>query len=215
MSHIVFLAAVFTGIIPVISAYVLSSTNVLGLRTGALVSALILFTIPLALLAMAGPFVIKMASSTLEGIGSVVGSVYAVSTLGSVAGTLLLGFYLLPLLGTRIIVLAVSTVLIMLAISLTIFECKRLRYPTSPGLWVVSCATAFLVLGVASQVGGRNPVKDYKLLSEAESHYGWVRVIDQPKEGLRWLLSDSSTIGVSSLDTGNGLLSYQQIVAEV
>ncbi len=215
LSHIIFVAAVFTGIIPIISAHVLASTDVLGLRVGALVSALILFTIPLALLGMAGPFIIKMSTSTLSGIGSAVGSIYAVSTLGSVAGTLLLGFYLLPLFGTRIIVLAVSLILIVLAICLAIFESKRLYYPVSSGLWVVSSVTAVLILGVTSQLDGRSTVKGYKVLSEAESHYGWVRVVDQPKEGLRWLLSDSSTIGVSSLDTGNGLLKYQQIVAEV
>jgi spermidine synthase len=39
-----------------------------------------------------------------------------------------------------------------------------------------------------------------------------VRVIDQPLERVRWLLSDSSTIGAESLDSGNGLLSYQHIV---
>jgi hypothetical protein len=46
---------------------------------------------------MAGPFVIKMATLNLDSIGFVIGSVYAISTLGSVFGTLLLGFYLLPL----------------------------------------------------------------------------------------------------------------------
>ncbi len=75
------------------SGSVLSVTNSLGLRGGAFTSAFILFSPCLVLLGMAGPFIIKMATSRLEGIGFVVGSVYAISTLGSVFGTLLLEFY--------------------------------------------------------------------------------------------------------------------------
>lgn len=99
LSHVIFVAAIFTGVIPLMSGSVLSATNSLGLRGGAFTSAFILFSPCLVLLGMAGPFVIKMAISRLEGVGFVVGSVYAISTLGSVLGTLFLGFYLLPLAG--------------------------------------------------------------------------------------------------------------------
>ena len=114
LSHVIFLAAILTGVIPLMSSGVLSATNSLGLRAGAFASAFILFSPCLVLLGMAGPFVIKMATSRLEGVGVVVGSVYAVSTLGSVFGTLLLGFYLLPLAGIRLILLSISLVLLLL-----------------------------------------------------------------------------------------------------
>lgn len=212
LSHVIFLAAIFTGIIPLMSSGVLSATNSLGLRAGAFASALILFSPCLILLGMAGPYVIKMATSRLEGVGFVVGSVYAISTLGSVFGTLLLGFYLLPLAGIRLILLCISLTLLLLALSLAFYELRRLHLAVKPVLWVVfSLAVAAVLTGVYL-LHEQRVVKDYRVLSDVESHYGWVRVVDQPYERVRWLLSDSSTIGAESLDTGNGLLSYQHIV---
>ncbi len=161
---------------------------------------------------MVGPFVIKMATSGLEKIGFAVGSIYAISTLGSVFGTLLLGFYLLPLAGIRLIILCISLVLLALALSLALYEQKRLLLTVKPILWVVSSLAVMAVLSGTYLLHEPRSVKGYRVLSDVESHYGWVRVIDQPNERIRWLLSDSSTIGAESLDTGNGLLSYQQIV---
>jgi hypothetical protein len=43
LSHVIFLAAIFTGMIPLMSASILSATNSLGLRAGAFTSAFILF----------------------------------------------------------------------------------------------------------------------------------------------------------------------------
>src|SRR5690625_5909934 len=80
-----------------ISQPVQLATNVLGLRWGALSSAFILFSPCLMMLGMVGPFVIKTVTSGLERVGRTAGTVYAISTLGSVAGTLILGFYLLPI----------------------------------------------------------------------------------------------------------------------
>ena len=212
LSHIIFLAAIFTGIIPLMSGSVLSATNSLGLRGGAFTSAFILFSPCLILLGMAGPFVIKMATSRLEGIGFVVGSVYAISTLGSVFGTLLLGFYLLPLAGVRLIMLCISLVLLTLALLLSMYELRRLQLAVKPLLWIASSLAVATVLSGTYLLHEQRSVKGYRVLSDVESHYGWVRVIDQPYERVRWLLSDSSTIGAESLDTGNGLLIYQHLV---
>jgi spermidine synthase len=212
LSHVIFLSAIFTGIIPLMSGSVLSATNSLGLRGGAFTSAFILFSPCLILLGMAGPFVIKMAASRLEGVGFVVGSVYAISTLGSVFGTLLLGFYLLPLAGVRLIMLCISLVLLALALLLSMYELRRLQLAVKPLLWIVSSLAVATVLSGTYLLHEQRSVKGYRVLSDVESHYGWVRVIDQPHERVRWLLSDSSTIGAESLDTGNGLLSYHHIV---
>lgn len=212
LSHIIFGAAICTGIIPWISSGVLSATNSFGLRLGAFSSALILFMPCLILLGMAGPFVIKMAAQRLEKIGIVVGSIYAVSTIGSVIGTLLLGFYLLPLAGIRFIILVISVTLITLSVILAWYESKYLQDNVKTLPWIaMGLITAMALSGIYLSHEKRT-VKNYRVLSDVESHYGWVRVIDQPYERIRWLLSDSSVIGAESLDTGNGLLSYQHLV---
>lgn len=95
LTHIIQASALTTVIIPILTGPILRATDSLGLRAGAFASAFFLFTLPLTALAMVGPYVIKRATHDLSGVGTAAGSVYAISTVGSVAGTLLLGFFLL------------------------------------------------------------------------------------------------------------------------
>ncbi len=215
LSHIIFLAAVYTGAIPLMSGPVQLATDSLGLRAGAFASALILFTVPLALLGMVGPYVIKMAARRLEGVGSTAGNVYAISTLGSVVGTLFLGFYLLPLAGTRIIVMGVSLVLLVLAVGIGIYEYKSLKRSSAPIMLAASSVVFAIAVYLASYITATKKYQRFKVVYEAESHYGWVRVVDEPLQRIRWLMSDSSTIGAEDLNNGEGMLGYQQVVERV
>src|SRR5437899_9599241 len=58
----------------------------------------ILFFVPLALLAMTGPFLVRVITSSVAGVGGNVGRLTSVSTLGSLAGTILIGYLVIPLL---------------------------------------------------------------------------------------------------------------------
>lgn len=216
LSHILLVTAILIGIIPLLSKPVQLASNGLGLRGGALVSALVLFTPCLLTLGMVGPYVIKTVTQGLERVGRTAGTVYAISTLGSVLGTLFLGFFLLPLFGTQIIVISLSLLMLMMAFVLSVYESRRLKSAHSLLAWGVSTGVlaAALLLGVGSTIGQR----DYpgsEVVYEAETHYGWVRVIDQPERGIRWLMSGGSTIGAEDLGTGLGLLSYQQVVGQL
>ncbi len=70
----------------------------LGLALGCLLTAAILFFVPLALLAMTSPFLVRFITISLTGVGGNVGRLSAISTLGSVIGTVLIGYILIPLL---------------------------------------------------------------------------------------------------------------------
>ncbi|MFO7898161.1 MAG: fused MFS/spermidine synthase [Planctomycetota bacterium] len=70
----------------------------LGIRAGVLVSSLAIFSVPLCLLGMISPFVIRLLTRGRR-VGVTAGGVYAISTLGSVAGTLGTGLFLIPALG--------------------------------------------------------------------------------------------------------------------
>ncbi|MGZ8919276.1 MAG: fused MFS/spermidine synthase, partial [Methylobacter sp.] len=83
LSLIIALAALFTLLIPWATRFVLMATDPLGLRAGAFLSALVLFSPSLTMLGMVGPFAIKLSTSRLDGIGSSSGNIYAVSTIGS------------------------------------------------------------------------------------------------------------------------------------
>lgn len=67
-----------------------------GFKGGALAAALMIFALPLAILSMAGPFVIRLKSHGNDAAGHVSGIVFGISTLGSLVGALLVGFYLIP-----------------------------------------------------------------------------------------------------------------------
>ena len=79
-----------------------------------LVTGLLFFT-PSALLGMVSPVVVRLTLTELGRAGRAVGRIYAWSTLGSIAGTFLTGFTLIPWLGTKPVIFGVGLILIGLA----------------------------------------------------------------------------------------------------
>ncbi|HEX9665569.1 MAG TPA: fused MFS/spermidine synthase [Thermodesulfobacteriota bacterium] len=77
------------------------SYNLVGIKGGVLLSAFLIFSIPLMLLGMASPYVIRLLVTQSEGVGGVAGGVFAISTVGSVIGALLTAFVLIPNLGVN------------------------------------------------------------------------------------------------------------------
>ena len=210
LSYAIALAGLSAVAIPFLSRPVMLLTSDLGMRGGAFASALLLFTVPLTFLGMVGPQVIKMATLRREGVGMATGSVFAISTVGSVVGTLLLGFYLLPELGSRAILYGVSAVLCLLAAIVALYE-RRMGLDTLGKVVVIGLVTG---VGLWLKVD-EAPLasKDYRIVHEAESHYGWVRVIDDRARRVRWMLSDASVISAIRLDTRGVVLLYQEIVS--
>ncbi len=213
LSLIIALAAFFTLVIPWATRPVLLATDSLGLRGGAFASALILFFPSLTLLGMMGPFAIKMATSRLTGVGSSSGSIYAVSTLGSVIGTLILGFYLFPKVGSRQILVSLGFILFFLSIVVAVYEQKRFGKTIA----VLPCAllTVLGLFTLPKVVDAGHALNDgrFEVLSERESLYGFVRVIEQKSKDLRFLTADASMIGAANISDGVNRLTYQDIVA--
>jgi spermidine synthase len=71
-----------------------------GLPWGALAGSAVVFALPLCLLGMVSPVVIRRLAAAGRPVGFTAGGVYALSTLGSVAGTLATGLWLIPRFGT-------------------------------------------------------------------------------------------------------------------
>ncbi len=213
LALIIALAAILTLIIPWITRPVLLATDPLGLRAGAFVSALVLFLPSLTFLGMVGPFAIKLGTNRLEGIGSSAGSLYAISTVGSVVGTLVLGFFLFPLLGSREILIDLGIILLVLAVAVAFFEQQQRGIKQA----VLPCILlALLGFGFIPKISGvghvYNPNSQFEVKSEHESLYGWVRVIDHKTNDLRVLTSDASAIGAATVSKGENRLTYQNIV---
>lgn len=75
-----------------------------GPRADPLLGSTALFFLPSALLGTISPYAVRLRARSVEGIGNVAGMLYALSTLGSIVGTLLAAFVLISALGVRAII---------------------------------------------------------------------------------------------------------------
>ncbi len=98
--------------------YIPQLSQELSLRDGPLVASLLLFFLPGFLLGMLSPIVAKLQMVRLKkkGIGQITGDVFFWSTLGSIAGSLGSGFYLIPTYGLDQIIIGVGAVLLAMGI---------------------------------------------------------------------------------------------------
>lgn len=208
LSHVILSAAVGTAIIPFLTSPVFRLTDSFGLRGGAFASALLQFSLPLTALAMVGPYIIKQATRDLGNVGTTSGTVYAVSTVGSVVGTLLLGFYLLPLFGTKTILISLSVLLATLALLVVWHEQSASWRARS----LMPVAGIFGIVTLTGLAASPKPVEGFTVRSEAESLYGWVRVVDDERRGLRLMLSDASVISAVDVKLDRSVLNYQQVL---
>jgi spermidine synthase len=75
---------------------------------GALAAALAIMCFPVALLGMYSPFAVRLLLRSQHNSGLIAGTVYGVSTAGSIVGTLGTTFFLIPLIGSRAITLTLG-----------------------------------------------------------------------------------------------------------
>jgi len=83
----------------------------LGPRLGPLTAALVLFALPSLLMGVTSPFAVRLLAVDLERVGALAGRLYAVGTLGSIAGTLVTAFWLIPSFGVNAILTAMGLLL--------------------------------------------------------------------------------------------------------
>lgn len=117
LSSIIFLAAIFIFLLTVTKTIVLSSLQALfpDVRISSTIAALVLFSFPSTLLGMVSPYTVKLKMKELSSSGATVGSLYALSTVGSILGTFLTGFFLMAYLGETKILLSIAAVLALLS----------------------------------------------------------------------------------------------------
>ena len=118
LSAILFIAGIFVGLTTVGNKIVLALIidNIVDIRLAASLATIILFAPASVALGMVSPYVIRLHLSDLKSSGRVVGTLYALSTLGSIAGTFLAGFWLIPFFGTTRILLIIMIMLGLVAL---------------------------------------------------------------------------------------------------
>lgn len=120
LSAIILVSAIFIALAAVGKEYLLLFTRELAddPRLQSSLAALMLFGVPSTMLGIVSPYAVRLKVKSLETSGSVVGNLYAISSIGSIAGTFLAGFYLIAVLGTTRILLADAIALTLAALLL-------------------------------------------------------------------------------------------------
>ncbi|MGH2954006.1 MAG: spermidine synthase [Solirubrobacterales bacterium] len=136
-----------------------------GAFVGSLFAVLFLIAIPVVLLGTASPWAIRIAVPDVEHSGRVAGRLYAISTAGSLLGTLLSALVLIPFVGTQRTFLVFA-----LAIALVAAAGLGWRYIALP----VALAGA-----IALPVGTLKATDEGEVLFEADSEQQYIRVVEQ------------------------------------
>lgn len=118
LGRIIFLTSFVIWAIPLFSVQIITFLiNMgLGVRFAPLMTCLLLFFLPSMLLGMVSPYGIRLAAVEVATVGNVSGTLYAISTAGSIAGTLLTTFVLIPLIQVRTIFYSLGAVLILISL---------------------------------------------------------------------------------------------------
>lgn len=135
---LLFLASLFTGMMPLIGTTVMEATLNFDFRTGAIISCLIFVFPPLVCFGMVSPVIIRKLSTQLEQTGRKAGLVYAISTIGGILFTFLTGFYLIPEIGLRMSSVLVSVILLIFPIIYFVRDKKIFIFMTVV-LWAFIC----------------------------------------------------------------------------
>lgn len=182
-------AAFVTGLIPLIARPILAKsleafTAVsLGGFYSSLVGTLILFAVPVTLLGCVSPFAIRLALESVSGAGNTSGSLYALSTVGSIVGTFVPTFLLIPRIGTfRTFYLFSLTLLAASLVGLlrTAPSVHRTR------LLVAAAILLAIMVGLAGfgQRGFVRPVEGNRaIIWQGESAYNFIQVAENRDSG--------------------------------
>jgi len=112
-SLLIFLAALFVGALAFLNEFILIAIQLTfnDLRLAAVAASLALFGVPSVLLGMAVPYAVRLKMTSVNQSGSTVGGLYALSTIGSIAGTFLAGFFLIAYFNQNLILFLVAVTL--------------------------------------------------------------------------------------------------------
>jgi spermidine synthase len=172
-------AAVAIGAIPFVARPLLNGSLVAfrdldaGAFYGTLAGTLLLLAPPVTLLGFISPFAIRLKLADVASAGHTAGSLYALSTIGSIAGSFLPVLVLIPAIGTAATFITLSLALLVPSVAGLIAVRAR-----SMALTAAVAALVFPALAAAAPGGVRAPDRGV-LLHEQESAYNYIQVVEQ------------------------------------
>ena len=198
LSKLLLYAALFTSVIPLFETlFVKQIAGIIGdLIIAAILCAIIVFSIPSFILAMISPFAVKIKSQEENEIGSLSGRISSLSTIGSITGTFLMGFVLIPNIGVNNINIAVTLSLILMSILIRAKRDRKYIYSTI----LMICIMLILVFLGKWLFKLDNP----DIILDTDSQYSriWVKQIKTDKTTYKTLQVDTGLESFIDAKTG-------------
>jgi spermidine synthase len=160
----------------------------IGLPAETITAALVLYFPPLTLLAMTGPIVVRLFSTSIDRVGSHVGRISAVSTFGSLAGTLAIGYLLIPLFFNSTIMYLTAGVLALVPLAYFAGWDRNLSGLMGSALVLLGAALAGLA-HLGSERFTQTSGKFHELYAH-NSNFGMIQVLENRAGTERLLLID-------------------------
>ena len=198
LANILLYAALATSTIPLLETCVVKiiAGIIPNLIIAAILCAIIAFSIPSFILAMISPYAVKIKSKEETEIGSLSGKISSLSTIGSIVGTFLMGFVLIPNIGVSNINISVTIILFIMSIIARENKDKKIIYINI----VAICIMMILIVLGKSIFKINNP----NIILDTDSQYSriWVKQIQTEKVTYRTLQVDRGLESYIDTETG-------------
>lgn len=200
---LLFLASVFTGMMPIIGTSAMEATLNFDFRIGAIISSLIFIFPPLACFGMVSPIIIRKLSTQLEQTGRKAGLVYAISTIGGILFTFLAGFYLIPKIGLRMSAILISLILLVFPVIMFIRSTNTLFF-----MVIVLWAFAGPLINYKILNKSIPSNKFYKQVYQSDGLLGYLSVIDYLQLNTRCLFVNNVSQSYMHIPSGRSQWRY-------
>ena len=177
-SLIILVSGLLILLIPTSSPLILEVIYHLGFgdRYGPVLTSLLLLAAPTTLLGMVSPYSIKMAAQSLSSVGGISGSLYSISTEGSIFGTFFTVFVLIPSFGVRQIIFSLGVVLILASLIGLTWKERLFLIPL-----------IFLLTTPSALIGGAISTRGGAVVHKRDTPYNTLTVVDDAGRGARIL----------------------------
>jgi len=174
-------------------------SRVLSIETGPLASSALLFLLPALSLGTLSPYAVRLQSELFpqQGVGRIAGRIFFWSTLGSITGSLLAGFVLVPNFGVNAILIATGIVLS--ALGVTALALLRMRK------FAVTVAAVLVVLLAGAAASIDLETASETVLYRRDGVYQKITIYEGQYYGrpTRFFLLDRSESGAMFLDSND------------
>ena len=204
LSYLLTAAGLSILLVPLISGFVIGIIRSLELRLAVIASAFLLFVLPLTLLGAVSPYVIKLRAGSMENVGRSAGTLYSVSTIGSVIAAVLTGYILVPEIGISNLMFLTGIIILLTAVLNILYE-KTFRQSLAFLTFLIIAAFLLTLLNIGLAKNSSTQIVD-----TMQSPYGEISIVDEADA--RLLLIDGAVHSAVDLSTQEPLYAYIDVM---